>query len=127
MSERFTDPASPPPARPGRDQARGITMLGTALYIGVPALIACAAGLVFLLWVFGASATEGAGAHGWTLGFWALLGYVSLYQGLLLLLGLGKLARLPVSEPIHRVIWTATIIFVAVMAYALRELGVFAG
>ncbi|MHA6732115.1 hypothetical protein [Devosia sp. A369] len=98
---------------------------GKAFYIGAPAIIAGASALGLLLWMFGASAVDGTEAQGWTLGFWALLGYATLYQGLLVLLLLGWLMRWPIGAPIHTAIWTATVIFLAVMAHAFRQLDFF--
>ncbi len=94
------------------------------LAFGLPALLALAAGLGFLLWIFGASATSGtADADAWTVGFWALLLYSGAYQALIMFVLICWLAKWPLIGLLNQVIWVAAGAFVLTMAYVAVRLG----
>lgn len=93
------------------------------LAFGLPALLALAAGLGFLLWIFGASATSGtAYADAWTVGFWALLLYSGAYQVLIIFVLICWLAKWPLIGLLHQLIWVAAGAFLLTMAYVAVQL-----
>lgn len=97
--------------------------LSQLLSFGVPAILALMAGLGFLIWVFGASAISGSVyAHGWTVGFWALLLYAGAYQVLIICVLICWMAKWPLVGLLHQVIWVATGAFVLTMVYVAVQL-----
>lgn len=97
--------------------------IGKVFFYAVPALVAVAAGLTFFLWIFGASAVQGARAsHGYNVGFWALIGYAGFYQALVILMIIARLLRWPLLALLNQVAWLGLILFVAIMAYAVIAL-----
>lgn len=94
------------------------------LNVGLPALLALAAGLGFLLWIFGASATSGSQhADAWTIGFWALLLYACAYQVLIVGVLICWLAKWPLVGLLHQLIWVAAGAFVLTMVYVAVQFG----
>lgn len=94
------------------------------LYFGLPAILAVAAGLGFLLWLFGASAMSGSAyADAWTVGFWALLLYAGAYQVLIICVLICWMAKWPLVGLLHQVIWGAATAFVLTMAYVAVQFG----
>lgn len=97
--------------------------IGKVFFYAIPAIIAVAAGLLFLLWIMGASAVQGERAsHGYNVGFWALIGYASVYQLIVILMAIVAIARWPLVALLNQIAWLALVPFAGAMAYAIIAL-----
>ncbi|SFV32307.1 hypothetical protein SAMN05216456_1606 [Devosia crocina] len=88
--------------------------------LGIPLLVAAAAGLFLLLWIMGASAVQGEGPSlGYSVGLVALFSYPAACQVFIIAWAICQWQRWRIAQVFVRLMWVSLIFFAAAMAYAL--------
>lgn len=97
-----------------------MSFLRTLIIVGIPFIVAVAAGMAAVVWIFGLPGDWNAGyVPGWVIGGIAIAAFLHAYAIYVVAAIIVVLAKWPLINLLHGLIWTCTAIFIITMAVSI--------